>query len=244
MPSILERTLRDGEPSSGSGRAPTVGAPPPPPPQPGSAIEVAQQVIRLRREAKVVRAADPWTVLGIPRDAPSDLVERAGERMTSRYAPLARSANAEVRDLAGQIAGRVRDALEKARERVKAAQRPETATMKSGFTALQREAWTDADHFFGLAREIAPDSPEALAHLGWARFHNPQLPRDERQEEAFAFLGLATQFDPSYAAGWWFLASACHEAGRDDEARTHLARVLALAPQHVEAKALKRKLES
>jgi len=204
--------------------------------------ETAMLLVRLHKELRQTERADPWTVLAIPRSAPRDLVERAVDRMTRRYAELARHPHHEVRDRGAILAGRVAEAAAYALEQTQPPEVPEAPALKAGLQALERGDWAAADTALSAARDLAPDSAEVMAHLGWARFHHPSMARDERQEDGLGLLELALQYDPTLVAGWWFLASARARAGLEGQARVALARLLKLAPRHVEGQALARRL--
>lgn len=235
IPPILERSLRRTSAADLLGPGGREQAP--------ERVDAVQLLHRLRREADLVRSADPWTVLGVPRDADSSLIDRAAARMEARYAPLTTGTDPEVAHLAATIAQRVKAALKAARtHEARHPTSPEVAAITAGRRATALERWEEADVAFSKARELLPDSPEALAGLGWARFHNPTVPVAEREEDGLAFLELAVQFSPTYVAGWWQLASACHLSGRTEAALTHARRVLRLAPDHPDAAGLIRRL--
>jgi CheY-like chemotaxis protein len=207
---------------------------------------------RMERELQVLRDADPWVVLGIPRDADPALIQRAGERMANRYETLHQDSDGAVASLAGQLLARVRaalaelesagDPLSVSAEPVPAASGPDEPAFRAGLRAMSSGDWPAADRLFTTARDLCLDSPRNLAHLGWARFHNPELPNQERTVEGTELLQLAEQFDPLYAEGQYFLAAVLHRGGDEEGALRRLRRALKAEPGHVASIALARKI--
>lgn len=199
---------------------------------------------RLQREVQLLTDRDPWVVLGIPHDASLDLVQRAGERMVARYTAFAEDANPEIRRHASVLLDRVQSALMELTTPVSAhvVVSPSEEPFRAGLRAMSDGDWLLADRWFSAARDVEMDSPRNLAHLGWARFHNPDLPLEERVNEGLDLMRLAEQFDPAYAEGQYFLATALHRRGDDDGAMRRLRRALKAQPDHVSANALARKL--
>ncbi len=234
IPPIMERTLRRASQPDVVRSGPSARG--------GQDVEAAQQLLRLRREADVVRGADPWTVLGVPRNADAALVEQVGARMEARYSAMSDAKDPEVAYLATQITNRIKEAMEATRRRSEPVGSPEQALLQAGKRAVTAESWGDADTYFGKARELTPDSPEALAGLGWARFNNRDVDRAERESDAVAYLELAIQFNPTYTPALMHLAEVCQKLGKLEEARTHLKRVLRQAPNHPEATTMLRRL--
>ena len=192
----------------------------------------------------MVRQGDPWVILGIPRGATPALADRAGDRMVARYEPLTRASVAEVRDLATTILAGVRHAIVTVSDAMHPDEHPEAEALRQGLAALDREEWEEADRYFAAARDLDPDSAEALAHLGWARFHNPELPPREREEDGLALLELALQFDPRYAIGHYLFAAALAAGGDVDRSMRHVKDALRMQPGHAAASALARRLSS
>ncbi len=201
---------------------------------------------RLRREVDLLRGSDPWVVLAVSHDAPPERIEQASQRMVARYESLAAQWGGEVADLSRQLLQRVRDAtLELTRPPAipsspKAL--PGDEYFQAGLRAMSEGDWAGADRRFTAARDAHLDSVRNLAHLGWARFHNPELPLAERVEEGIDLLLLAEQLDPTYAEGQYFLAMVLHRKGDDDAASRRVRRALKAEPQHVAANALAKKL--
>jgi tetratricopeptide (TPR) repeat protein len=203
----------------------------------------ATVALRLRREAQLLKDRDAYVVLGVPHGASPDLVARAGERMKARYQELTHHASAEIRVLAQAILDRVVAAIaefEHPPERVRMSASDEA--FEAGLRAMHHGEWAVADRHFVRARDAEIDSPRNLAHLGWARFHNPDLPIEERVEEGIQFLRLAEEFDAGYADGQYFLAVVLHRSGDDEGANKRLRRAIKVQPDHAPALALARKL--
>lgn len=203
----------------------------------------ATLALRLRKEARLLEDQDAHTVLGVPQDSPAEMVARAGARMRERYENLTRSENAEVRVLAQAMLNRVLAAI--ADIESPAPQKytsPSDEAFQAGKLAMDRGEWALADRYFARARDAEIDSPRNLAHLGWARFHNLDLPVEERLAEGIEFLRLAEEFDAGYADGQYFLAVVLHRGGDDEGANRRLRRAIKVQPDHAPALALARKL--
>ncbi len=217
---------------------------PPPPPEAATPVADAGALKRLQREVQLLTDSDPWVVLGIPHDASLDLVQRAGDRMIARYSVFCENANPEIRRHAAVLLDRVQSALAELTSPVLShvIVSPSEEPFRAGLRAMADGDWTLADRWFSAARDVEMDSPRNLAHLGWVRYHNPDLPLDERVPEGLDLMRLAEQFDPTYAEGQYFLATALHRRGDDDGAMRRLRRALKAQPDHVSANALARKL--
>lgn len=227
------------EPPSEYSRAPDSRAPE----RPGAADAAALR--RARRDVDVLRGSDAWVVLGVPRDAPRDLVERAAARMVARYETLSADSEGELRDLALQLLGLVQKAAaELAATHAVTARKdqPGDDAFRSGLKAMAEGDWPAADRRFAHARDQNLDSPRNLAHLGWARFHNPDLGMAERVQDGLDLLRLAEQLDPNYPDGQYFLAVVLHRKGEDEAALRRIRRALKTDGSHVAANALARKL--
>lgn len=204
-------------------------------------------VRRLRREVALLKDADPWVVLGVPKDAPGELLGRAASRMTTRYQEFSRDGDPQVRELGATLLERIRWATKSLSHGIAGAAeaRPpssEDEAFRSGQRAMTLGDWSAADKWFSSAHELNLDSARNLAHLGWARLHNPDLPLQERVEEGVDLLLLAEQLDADNADGQYFLAVALHRQGDDDGALKRIRRALRAQPDHVAASALARKL--
>ncbi len=220
------------------------------PPSPGTpAHSLADQIAmlrRLRREVDLLRGSDPWVVLAVSHDAPPERIEQASQRMVARYESLAAQWGGEVADLSRQLLQRVRDATLELTRSPAAPSSPKALPgdeyFQAGLRAMSEGDWAGADRRFTAARDAHLDSVRNLAHLGWARFHNPELPLAERVEEGVDLLLLAEQLDPTYAEGQYFLAMVLHRKGDDDAASRRVRRALKAEPQHLAANALAKKL--
>lgn len=201
---------------------------------------------RLRREVDLLRGSDPWVVLAVSHDAPPERIAHASQRMVSRYEGIAAQYGGEVAELAQKLLQRVRDATLELTRPAPTAENPKALPgdeyFEAGLRAMSEGDWASADRRFTAARDAHLDSTRNLAHLGWARFHNPELPLAERVEEGQDLLLLAEQLDPGYADGQYFLAMVLHRKGDDDAATRRIRRALKADPQHVAANALAKKL--
>ncbi len=216
---------------------------------PTAAAPLAEQLAtlrRLRREIDLLKGSDPWVVLAVSHDAPPERIAHASQRMVSRYEGIAAQYGGEVAELAQKLLQRVRDAT---LELTQPSPTPENAKaqpgdeyFEAGLRAMSEGDWASADRRFTAARDAHLDSTRNLAHLGWARFHNPELPLAERVEEGQDLLLLAEQLDPAYADGQYFLAMVLHRKGADEAATRRIRRALKADPQHVSANALAKKI--
>ncbi|MBM4390817.1 MAG: hypothetical protein FJ090_06815, partial [Deltaproteobacteria bacterium] len=217
-----------------------------PAPPAHSRTEQVAMLSRLQREVDLLRDSDPWVVLAVSRDAPPERIEQAAQRMVARYESLVAQWGGEVADLSRQVLQRVRDAtLELTRPPPKPSSPealPGDEYFHAGLRAMSEGDWAVADRRFTAARDAHLDSVRNLAHLGWARFNNPELPLDERVEEGLDLLLLAEQLAPTYADGQYFLAMVLHHRGDADAASRRVLRALKAEPEHVSANALAKKL--
>lgn len=202
-----------------------------PAPERHDAADVAQLLLRLRREARVVERADPWTVLGLPAGSGWTLVQQAAERLRARYGAFATSENAEVRRNASLILSFIEDALD-----ALPAGGGRPPPHAEGLALAAAGEWSRADAWFTTARDLAPDSAACLAHLGWARFHNPDLARSEREEDGLALVELALQFDARLVEAHVYLATLATRRGDARIARGHLDRALRIEPTNPTAR--------
>lgn len=178
---------------------------------------------RLRREAELLRHADGWTALGIPRGSPPALITAAAARMRTRYQPLQRDPNPDAREYAGEILRHVAMAEASLGGGASDDADPGIADQTAaGGVALERGDFARADRHFSAARRIAPNDASVLAHLAWARFKNPEMKRPAREEEANELLALALQFDGDCAIAWRYKGEMARARGDMEGARTAL----------------------
>ncbi len=186
---------------------------------------------RLRREVDILRTADGWTVLGIPRRAPPEMIQTAAQRMKHRYRMMEKDPNAEARTLAAEIVTMIERAeTELVSGRVTSAEPMFDGMMKQGMSALSGKDWARADRCFTQARQQSPDNAVAVAHLGWARFNNPDQGKEAREEDGADLVELALQFDINCAIAWNFRGEIATARGELDEARQCFSTALKLDP--------------
>ena len=204
-------------------------------------VEEATLLRRLRREAQVLSASDPWTVLGVPRSATLHTVEHVVERMVEHYKALRTHAHPEVRHLADSIGARVEAALAEVRDTT---DRPDSIPgLQEGMTLVQRAEWTQADRYFSALHQKHLDSVPVLTWLGWSRYMNAQRPAQVRKQEGREFLQLALQFDASNADAHAHLARVLYEDGDLAGAARHAVAAVKFNPSHVGARNLVQKLK-
>ncbi len=188
-------------------------------------------ISRLRREAELLRHADGWTALGIPRGAAREMVVAAAARMRERYNVLQRDPNPDARGYALEILRKVAEA-ERALLSGEGEEEtdPEVAEhVSAGGVALERNDFPKADKHYSAARRLAPNDANVLAGLAWARFRNPEHKRPAREEEAVEFIALALQFDAECAAAWRYKGEIARARGDQDGARAALQTAARLA---------------
>lgn len=178
---------------------------------------------RLRREAELLRHADGWTALGIPRGSPPAMITAAAVRMRQRYQPLQRDPNPDAREYALEILRHVTEAERTLIGGGEDDADPEIADQTAaGGVALERSDFARADRHYSAARRISPNDPIVLAHLAWARFKNPEQKRPAREEEALDLLELSLQFDPESSIAWRYKGEIARARGDMEGARAAL----------------------
>lgn len=195
-------------------------------------------VQRLRREAATLRDADPWTVLGLPRRSLPETIRFTAARMKHRYQILDQDPDPEVRALAAEVLRRVTSAeSELLALKEVLAETPVDDWIRRGTEELARKDWARAERCFAQAREATPDNPLALAHLGWARFHNASRPKSVREDEGKELITLALQFDGECAQAWRYLGEVAALRGDVDRARQCFNSAARIDPAFAMAKA-------
>ncbi len=191
-------------------------------------------VSRLRREVEILRTADGWTVLGIPRRSPPEMVRAAATRMKHRYRMMDKDPNGEARELAAEILARIEGAeAELITGRVSPIEPVFDGLLRAGIAAINLGDWARADRALVQARQHAPDSALALAHLGWARFQNPEQPGEAREHDGADLVELALQFDINCAQAWAYRGEIATRRGETDEAHQCFSTAAKLDPSLV-----------
>lgn len=184
-----------------------------------SATAGLMPVARLRREVEILKTADSWTVLGIARRSPIEVAIGASSRMRARYRRVEEDPNPEARELAGVILARI-DAAEAELATGKPATEPLfDGLLRSALVALGTGDFARADRLLSQARQHRPDEPRTLAHLGWARFKNPEHPAESREDDGADLVELALQFDINCAQAWAYRGEMALVRGDPEEAR-------------------------
>ncbi len=195
-----------------------------------SATASLMPVARLRREVEILRSADPWTVLGIARRSPLEVVRASATRMRQRYRRVEGDPNPESRDLAAEILARI-DAAENELGTGKGVPEPVfEGLFRSGVAALTTGDFARADRILAQARQHRPDDPGTLAHLGWARFKNPDHPAETREDDGADLVELALQFDINCAQAWAYRGEMALVRGDPEEARQCFSTAMKLDP--------------
>lgn len=239
-PSHIERPFAAGRHAEPRRRSESAGDPPTAPEgapveridDPATHATASMMPIgRLRREVEILRTADSWTVLGIPRRSPPEMIQGSAQRMKHRYLVMDKDPNPEARELAAEIVRRI-EAAETELLTGKASQAEPVfdGVMRQGVAAVAAREWARADRCFTQARQQSPDSALAVAHLGWARFNNPEQAREPREEDGADLVELALQFDINCAIAWNFRGEIATARGEVDEARQCFSTALKLDP--------------
>ncbi|MEL6345025.1 MAG: response regulator [Myxococcota bacterium] len=196
---------------------------------------------RLGQELERLQSERPAVVLGVPADAEPRIVRAAARRMRKRYAIFAEdpSLEDEIRQMAGKLKSLVEGAYKRLR---KGDNQPsnrdsgasttidEDMLLREGVRLISLNEWERADQILSKAHRMRIDHIAILAHLGWARFHNPTLDTVAREEEARDLLMLAAQFDPDDADTLFFLVKVLIHFGQVEDAQHRLERALTTHP--------------
>jgi len=204
---------------------------------------------RLEMEINRLTGATPAEVLGVPHDAATALVRQVSQRMLDRYQQIAEEESypEATRALAAKLVERVSEARAAWGHSTKrAAADPTTAReqvmLEQAKVLLEAHAFARADRVLVKARELAMANPGILAALGWARFHNPEKQKGEREEEGRDYLLLAEQFDPRDTEVLWQVAQVLDKMGNVDGARARADRIVSIDPSDKAAAAMARRL--
>lgn len=205
---------------------------------------------RLLREVETVSNAAPAVVLGVPADAPPALVERAADRMRTRYATLSeqRGLSAEDRALALTMvrnverAHKVFHAVGGSKQKHSEPVSEVDQWLHEGKRLLADGKWAEADKVLSQAHTSQIDDARVMANLGWARLHNPEKEVELRTEEGQDLLLLAEQFDPTDSDGQFYLAQVLMAANQVAAAEQRAARAVGADPDDTRRRALLRKI--
>jgi tetratricopeptide (TPR) repeat protein len=211
---------------------------------------------RLEGEYNRLKNADDFTILGVPKGADDDQVRTASKRMCDRYGELSKdktlpdplrsratiltrlTKQAEKRILTSREMSEALDDATTPAQRVPADQSTEELAYSEGVKAFSAGNYKRAVQCFKKARDERIDSARNMAWLGWALFHQKELPEAERNEEAMDLLWLASTFDPTHRQAQFFLAFVEFKTGEAKKAETRLNVLLKTHTDHKEAKRL------
>ena len=219
-----------------------------------------QVLLRLKNEKIRLQGQDPYTLLGIAPDSPDEMLRNAAERMIQRYSKL--SKDPALPTEAQEIAADLKQLMERAEARLlnerenqygqeEQVPAPPPTDVKSteelafseGSKAFAAGNFQRAMQCFKKARDERIDSVRNLCWLGWAIFHNQEMPADQREEEALDMLRLANSFNPQHSQACFFLAYVERELGESDKAEVRLINLLRHNEDHREAKKLLRSIQ-
>jgi hypothetical protein len=205
---------------------------------------------RLEMEVSRLEGASPAEVLGVPQDATTGLVKQVSQRMLDRYQEIADSStySEATRLLATTLLERVVEAKTGwGHSTQRASADPTTAReevmLEQAKVLLEALAYSRADRVLVKARELAMANPGILAALGWARFHNPEKSKDDREEEGRDYLLLAEQFDPRDTDVLWQVAQVLEKMGNVSGALARAERIVAIAPATKPAAGMVKRLD-
>lgn len=233
------RRARNGAPNLRSKRSRRCGRRP--------TLEEVALLKRLKREVALARDTDdPWVILGLPRDASAEMVHRVGERMLQQYETLEQHRASRIRKLAQRMRERVCFAIREIRPQRFSLRLggKDDAVFRRALDLVEESSWEQADRFLRALHKKHMDQPVILAFLGWARFHNPSLPRNKRREEARENLALAIQFQPDFAEAHYFMAHILADMKEKDRALRHARLAVKQDNRHPEARRLLHRLQS
>ncbi len=219
------------------------------------APEVRASAERVLRDYLFLRDADPWTVLGVSRDADVRTAEVAAENKQSGYHPdaLPEGLSGQVRERAKELYHQVGRSLERIRAQAEEGRSPtpmadDAAEAREALAARMaralaqgRKALKARDHgealkSFRAAAEILPDSGEAKALAGWCLFHLTSPDLGKRISAAEDMVREAIHLQPDLADAHFYLAMILKETGRDGEAGDHFEAAVRCDPEHREAR--------
>lgn len=219
------------------------------------APEVRASAERVLRDYLYLRDQDPWTVLGIARDADVRTAEVAAENKQSGYHPdaLPEGLSGQVRERAKELYHLVGRSLERIRAHADQGRTPTpmadadseqrealaariARTLGRGRKALKNRDYGGALKCFREAAEVMPDSGEARALAGWCLFHLTSPDLGQRISEAEEMVRQAIHLQPDLAEGHFYLGMILKETGRDDEAADHFDAAVRCDPEHREAR--------
>jgi CheY-like chemotaxis protein len=187
---------------------------------------------QLASEYERLRTAGSHIILGLPEDAPSNLVRTSADRMRKRYDDIMKDpkAESEAKQLANQMLRLVENAVENMA----------TGTLKDaaeheklhdlGKRFITSMEWTKADKALSKAHQMCIEDSGILAAMGWARFHNPEKNPESRREEAMESLMLALHLDSSNVDTLVYLSRAYLSIGQPENALTSIRRATTLTP--------------
>ena len=195
------------------------------------APEVRASADRVLRDYLFLRDADPWTVLGVARDADVRTAEVAAENKQAGYHPdaLPEGLSGQVRERAKELYHQIARSLERIRVHAEEGRSPTplvedageareamaarmARAMFQGRSALKSLGYAAAGKSFSEAGEILPDSGEARAMAGWCLFHQSSPDLGQRISDAEAMVREAIQLQPDLAVGHFYLAVGGHIA--------------------------------
>ncbi len=276
-------------PPSGLGTTPRPGGAPPavartPSDQPAAArVPTANPIPRpaisrtstARKTAALIAArmilleqgADHFSLLGVPFDAPVELVRSTYLNLVRQLHPDKLS-ELEVDDTSGNaqklfaamgqaftvltdpvkrqeylvvITGEATPPRTKTGDEV--ALTPALEAFRRGEGALRRDEPHEAIAHFQRANELQPNDVDFMAMLGWAQFC-AATDKHKAAPEARKLLERATQRSPKPLAARFLLGRVERMVGRDREALRHFQIVLEEQPSHAEARAEVRVIEA
>lgn len=79
--------------------------------------------------------------------------------------------------------------------------------------AVSRGDWVRADELLTRAHRRVPENAVVTAHLGWARFQNPNLPVALRMQQGAELVELAVEIDPECALAWRYCGELAYSRG-------------------------------
>lgn len=215
----------------------------------------------IREKYALLRSADYFALLGVPRDADLSAVRNAYFTLAKILHPdaLARQ----------QIQGLEREAIEVFKTLTEAyntlTDRRKRAEYETGISAaartpsdkskaardrtqeariffhkgtlfLQRRAHEEAVACFRKAAEMDPSSGRYLCHLGYAIMQNEGLPLARRLEEARHWFEKALEVSTNDHEPHYFMSLYYKATGQTDKQRQALQDALAINPRHVESR--------
>ncbi len=226
----------------------------PPSSQPSPEIEARRLEILQRYEA--IEREDFFTMLGVPQDAPVDVVQSAYFALAKRWHPdRLPAALASVRDEAARVFARLSEASQTLTDLEKRARYMELLKQGGGTPEeqakvtqmmeaqlehqkaeilLKKGDLAGAERLAASATSKDPDQPDYMALLAWLRASRPDAAPDVLAA-SIAQLTSVLDSSPRHQKALWYRGSLLKRVGRENAAINDFKHLIELDARHVDA---------